>query len=289
MLFNSGTIPIKIKLVRVLDLKKHERIIQPKLQELKLYLRNQTILKNPIIIDKNLIILDGNHRANAFAQLGFKYICACQINYFNKHVKLGYWDRRFSNISNIKHIKSYLKAKNYTLTTFSTWKKLLDYQKTHLLGFGLHYREQNYFVSFKNELVNGAVTANNQLEKFQEFLEDSPEFVPDKYLKQAEFTETLTKSDLIITAPRIIKKMVVEASNNQLVFAPKSTRHIIPSRPLNLDIPIQLLNSQINLSKAQSQLKDYLKKKDIIRFGPGQVIEGRYYEEEILVFLDKNR
>ena len=33
---------------------------------------------------------------------------------------------------------------------------------------------------------------------------------------------------------------------------------------------------------------DFLKKKKLRRFGPGQVIDGRYYEEELFIFLDED-
>ncbi|MGV9171259.1 MAG: ParB N-terminal domain-containing protein [Promethearchaeia archaeon] len=287
VIFKRGVIPIDVKLVKVSALQMHEKIIPEKLQKLKLYLRNKTVLKNPIIIDTNYIILDGNHRANAFKELNFKYICACQIDYFNKHVKLRYWDRKISSFMQFEALKQYLTKENVKLIPCQTREALLEKQKVHVLSFGLHYQDHFLLIKYPREQINTAVSAYNQLEKIQEFIGTPLAYFPDKYLSQNKFLDSLAPHDLLISTPRILKDMVVKATRNDLIFAPKSTRHLIPSRPLNIDLPLNILNSNMSYSQASAELEKFLKRKAITRFGPGQVIEGRYYEEEVLVFLDK--
>jgi hypothetical protein len=107
-------------MVRVEALFLHERILPQVMERLVLEFRNWANLENPVIVDKNNIVLDGNHRTCVFKRLGFKYIPVCRIDYFENDTKLRYWFRLIGVINIILYclgipkteIDKYLKPKS---------------------------------------------------------------------------------------------------------------------------------------------------------------------------------
>ena len=81
--------------------------------------------------------------------------------------------------------------------------------------------------------------------------------------------------------------MVVEAASRGKLFAPRTTRHIIHPRPLNVNVPSYWFKENISLEEINRRFSKFLEGKHICRFGPGQVINGRYYGEEVCIFYDK--
>ncbi|UCF84994.1 MAG: hypothetical protein JSV50_05010, partial [Desulfobacteraceae bacterium] len=57
---------LELEVVRLESLLQHEETLPQVANKLILEFRNWVNLQNPIIVDKNHIILDGNHRAFAF-------------------------------------------------------------------------------------------------------------------------------------------------------------------------------------------------------------------------------
>ena len=98
---------------------------------------------------------------------------------------------------------------------------------------------------------------------------------------------TLTIDNKQVTVPA--GTLVVDAAKKEKVFAPKTTRHLIPARPLNVNVPTRWLNEDVSLEEINQRFSHFLKQKDVRRLGPGQVVNGRYYEEELFVFFDQRR
>ncbi len=86
-----------------------------------------------------------------------------------------------------------------------------------------------------------------------------------------------------IVAPRITKRDVVTTALSGEVFVQKSTRHVIPARPLFVNVPIEWLN--MDLKEANKLLVEHLSKKKMKCLPPGQKLDRRY-EEELYVFSD---
>jgi ParB-like chromosome segregation protein Spo0J len=70
----------KIKIIKNNLIKQHEHIIKTHLLEITREIKQDGFVRNPIIVDKNtMIILDGHHRFNAIKSLGLTsspvYLC----------------------------------------------------------------------------------------------------------------------------------------------------------------------------------------------------------------------
>jgi hypothetical protein len=157
---------------------------------------------------------------------------------------------------------------------------------------GIQHSHFFALVHFSEDKVYDAVSAYDILEEIQDRLAGRDlklDYIPCQHARKEEFCELLEGHEIIIWTPQISKEMVVDAAKEEKVFAPKSTRHLIPARPLNVNIPTLWLREKASLEEINKRFCQFLEGKEIKRLSPGQVINGRFYEEELFVFYDKNR
>jgi hypothetical protein len=91
------------------------------------------------------------------------------------------------------------------------------------------------------------------------------------------------RTSIGLATPVISKSEIVEVALSGRIFAPKSTRHIIPARPMAVNIPTDWLWGDLSLGETNRRMVDLLKSKRIERLPPGQVLD-RKYDEELFVF-----
>ncbi len=288
----SNNFQLELQVVPVDALLQHEETISEPLRKLTLALKNQVHLHNPIIIDENNIVLDGNHRAFAFKKLNFKHIAACRINYFHKETKLRYWYRHFTNAPRLSLIKATvekLKGEWLTVADKGALQKALEQE---YLCCGVQRGDFFALIRFHEDMVSDAVTAYEILNRIQgELLREGStlEYIPCNAIHDTDFCKGLDKNEVVLWTPRITKEMVIDAAKRLQLFTPKATRHLIPARPLNINVPTEWFKEDVSLEEINLRFRNHLQGKSIQRFGSGQVVQGRYYEEELFVFFDKEK
>jgi len=286
----SENFQLELQVVPVDSLLQHEETISGPVRKLTLALKNQAHLHNPIIIDENNIVLDGNHRALVFKRLEYKHIAVCRINYFHEKTKLRYWFRRLANPPRLNLIKSAvveLKGNWQEVEDKDSLQRALEKDR---LCCGIQKGDFFASVRFHNDVANDAVSVYGILNQIQEKLvgEGSTlEYIPCNSVHKADFCAGLDQTEVVFWTPRISKEMVTDAARQQKLFAPKTTRHLIPARPLNINVPTKWFREDISLEEINDRFAAHLQHKKIQRLGPGQIVSGRYYEEELFVFFDK--
>ena len=286
----SEKFQLELQVVPVDSLLQHEETISGLVRRLTLELKNQAHLHNPIIIDENNVVLDGNHRIFVFKELKLKYIAVCRINYFHKKTMLRYWYRRLTDSPRLSLIKSAVEELK------GDWQEVADKDsleralEENRLCCGIQRGDFFASVRFHNDVVNDAVSAYGIFNKIQEKLvgEGSTlEYIPCNYVHEPDFCAGLNENEVVLWTPRITKEMVTDAAKRQKLFAPKTTRHLIPARPLNVNVPTQWFKEDISLEEINLRFAAHLQHKKIQRLGPGQIVHGRYYEEELFVFFEE--
>ena len=281
---------LRLGIAGVSDLKQHEAIIPRKADHLVFHLRNWVRLQNPVIVDENLTVIDGHHRVHVLEKLSFQYIPICQIDYFNPAVQLRYWFRRIPDIGHADMLKRVIRDLDGTLQPAADRRDLEKTLSKNRLHLGVEHKGGCYCISFPEPVVQDAVSAYRVTERIQNRLlrkGEEPEYIPCHSVLSGACACRLAEDDLILWTPRISKEMVVDAVARQQCFSPKATRHLIPARPLNVNLPLHWLRGDIPLNTINSKFLAFLRGKGLKRFPPGQIIDGRYYQEELFVFVNK--
>jgi hypothetical protein len=278
-------------MVPVESLFQHERTLPDLIRGLILEFKNWTQLRNPIIVDENNIVLDGNHRASAFRELKLKHILVCKIDYFHERANLRYWFRLLKNIKDLDSIRQIVEGMNGRLQQVKDKESLRGTLERNRLYCGI--QQGNFYgaIYFHEEMVSDAVSAYDVLQELQDRLVQDLvelEYIPCDCVDQNKFCGELRDDEMVIWTPQITKEMVVEAAKKEKLFAPKTTRHLIPARPLNVNVPTHWFKESISSEEINKRFLEFARRKKYKRFGPGQVIDGRYYGEELFVFFEKS-
>jgi hypothetical protein len=108
-----------------------------------------------------------------------------------------------------------------------------------------------------------------------------------EYLSETVALERLKSKDatFVISLPIFAKQEIRECGLRGDLLPHKATRHVIPSRPLRIDVPLRMLrDTTVSLTEADHQLHELLARKHMEIRPPGSIMEGRRYDEELLVF-----
>lgn len=286
----SESLRLELEILPVGSLFAHERLLAATADRLTLEFRSAATLENPVIVDQNHIVLDGNHRVQVFKKLQFKYIAVCRIDYMHKEARLRYWFRLLANVKSIDLLMRLSEEFRGRFQHVRDKAALETIMAENFTCCGVQHGEVFGVLVFDQEVVDDAVSAYDLLEKLQNRLVEegiAVEYIPCQYAHKGEFCQCLTDEHMILWTPQITKEMVVEAAKKERLFAPKTTRHLIPARPLHINIPTSWLREDISYEAINQRFMEHLRSKEIRRLGPGQVINGRYFEEELFIFYDR--
>jgi len=108
-----------------------------------------------------------------------------------------------------------------------------------------------------------------------------------RYETESDALDGLEKGwvDAVICTPKISKEEIIQYALKNQALAWKATRHVIPARPLNVNVPLALLTrDEKSLAQLNKELKYALTGRQLTRLPPGSVVDGRRYDEELYVF-----
>mgnify|MGYP000619079441 CR=1 FL=1 len=276
-------IVLRLKILDLDSLFIHEEIIPEMLNFLAESIKNDNLVKHPIIVDENsLVVLDGMHRVAALRKIGYERIPVCLVDYKNPNIKVRCWYRTLKG-SNI-HEKMMETAKKLGLTL----KKDEESNKTRIgkENFVLGFKDNNGFY-----LVRGLFRDLKEAYDLVKLVEESLKSFGLEVRHETEsdaarkFDQGLV--DAIILTPKLSKEDIVNVALSGMVFSYKATRHIIPARPLYVNVPLKLLNKRNHtLEEANEKFRQMLLKKHLKMVSAGSLLEGRRYEEDVYIFED---
>lgn len=277
----SKNLEIEISLAPIDKLHLHEETIPKLVDEIASSMLEKKLIKNPVIVDKNsFVVLDGMHRVEAAKKIGCIRMPVCFLDYFNPLIKVGVWYRSFNDESLIEVVRNEALNLNLNLTELSfkdAKEALLNKQASTIFLTRNKCFSINWLGSLKKayEIVK---LIEDKLIKSGGKVEYETEFDAETKLLKG-FTE------MVMGVPPISKEDVVNFGLKGLVFPHKVTRHVIPARPMEINIPLKWLKDNVaSLEEANKLLTELLSKRKIERIPAGSLFEGRRYEEEILLF-----
>lgn len=274
------SIRLEIRLEEIDKLHIHEEVIPDILRRLTEEIRAEGHLKHPLIVDlKTLVVLDGTHRLAAVKSLGCRFIPVCLVDYENPHIKVGCWCRVVNHSSDLDKLVESVRESGFTVEECQREKarKLVDERKATT---SIVSRSKCFAVYGPQKTIKEIYDAIKSIE-----LKLLSEGYSIDYDTDSDAQEKVSSGKVLsmFIVPNVSKRDVVTVALSGEVFAHKTTRHVIPVRPLFVNVPLEWLHGRLSLEKANEALVEHLSKKEVTRLPPGQVLDRRY-EEELYVF-----
>ena len=272
-------IELELQLCETNKLHIHEEIITASVEKLIKAFKMDKYAKHPILVDKEtLVVLDGMHRTVAFKHLGYKLIPVCLMDYKNPKIMVKRWFRTIiTDQKTSKDLHNKLQELGYTLleTTEDELQRKIDNKQ---LTIGIVTEEKCYGIVKKTKNAKETYEYIKQIEtKLESLRYKSGYETSDDAIRKAKEGNVLAA----LTTPQITKQDVVDVALAGEVFVHKATRHVIPARPLFVNVPFSWMN--LDPTEANKRFVDHLSKRKLKRLPPGQTLD-RMYEEELYVF-----
>jgi hypothetical protein len=278
---SSKNLKLEITLAPIDKLHLHEETIPALVEEIASSILEKEIVKNPVVVDKDsFVVLDGMHRVEAAKRAGCIRMPVCLLDYFNPLIKVGVWYRSFSDEGLIEVVQEAASNLNIELVEagFKEVKKALLNKRSSIA-----FLTRNKCFSIK---WFGSLKKAYEIVKLIEsaFIKAGKKVI---YETEFDAENKLLKGfiEMVMGVPPVNKEDVISFGLKGLLFPHKVTRHVIPARPMEVNVPLKWLKDEsISLEEANKLLTVFLSKRKIERISPGSLFEGRRYEEEIFLF-----
>jgi len=272
---------LNLAILDIDSLHMHEETIPELVEQLAWSVKAEGRVKHPIIVDtESLVVLDGVHRVAALKKLRIKRIPACLVDYKNPNIKVCSWYRTITGAAPSGHILKQVER------TGNVVREIRRFDESSIgvppTVAAIRFRHKAFLIdsSFQN-----LKEAYDIIGRIEERMKRSGLRI--KYETESDALENLRKGrvNAVLCTPRLGKKEIVEAAISGQVLASKATRHIIPARLMNLNVPLNFLRDDKRLlSEVNEKLNHMLQKKHLKRLPPGRLLDGRRYEEELYIF-----
>lgn len=270
----------EIVLEEITNLHIHEEIIPDKMEELVEKIPHDGVWIHPIIVDRDsLVVLDGMHRVAAAKQIGYYYIPVCLIDYKNPSVHIGCWYRMFKNLSAESEASATLREAglNSVGRPYDEAQRLVDGREA-------------VTAIFSNSWSLAALGPARDIKERYDIIKRVEQRIQARGHHMGYSTDSDAPLRVVsgeysagLMTPTVTKEEVVETALKDMVFSQKTTRHIIPARPMFVSVPTEWLKGDLTPEEANSCLRRHLASKRVKKLPPGQILDRRY-EEELYIF-----
>ena len=206
-------------------LRPHEQVDPFRLEDLKKQLADDGFQKDPIIVDeKHLIVIDGHHRILALKALGYHKVVAHKIKYLDDdRIVLGTWYPviRGSRARLLKALQRFMETSNQMKDGGPQSPLLILSDQQYVLRANRKTIMDSLLGRFKIEYVSDVETAK-------------------KLAQDEEYAGSIVFGS-------INKEDVVKAALSGTILPPKTTQHIVPNKPADWFIPLEMLGNGIQL------------------------------------------
>ena len=259
----------------------HEETIPEVVEALAKKIGKEGVVKHPVIVDaRTLVMLDGTHRVAALRRLGCKFLPVCLMDYRNPAIRVGCWYRVVYGRASVEKLLDVIRLLGIEVekASFADAKEALDGRAAVAVIFSAG---SYYVLKAAARGVKDAYTWVEHIEKA---------FAMEKlrigYENENDAVKKVRSGDAIATVmtPAIKKEEILDAVLSGRLFTPKTTRHVMPARPMCVDVPLQWLKGNRPLKECNRMLVEQLKRRELQRLPPGSIFERRRYDEELLVF-----
>ena len=233
----------------------------------------------PVIVDReSMVVLDGTHRVYALRSLGCRYVCAYFVDYGDPEIWVERWIRAIPKPLPMERIEEIAEGLGLVLIP-------LDSSKVQEVGYPvLRLSDGSCFALLSRP---DSLRCYETMHGFELMLESMGYGID--YDTEADAEERLTHNTVsaVLQPPALEKEQVVSSAVQGHALSCKATRHVIPGRPVGVDVPLTLLkNHEISLEEANARLAALIERKKTETMPPGALWRGRRYDEGTRLFIE---
>ena len=267
---------ISLAIVPIENLLPHENVIPTLLASVKRDMSRTGFQRDPIIIDKTTkVVLDGMHRLGALSSLGAKSALCVEFDYLDRSVLLERWLRYFiaphrKFISELISILALKRSRDFR----TAMRSVDSYRSSMAL---LSNKE-----SYSSEPQRDLLKSYEKLAQFDKLAKSRRVEVQSH--SEGERISLLSSESVFVLYPhRIEKKQILSMALKAKLLPFKTTRHIVPTRPMGVYFPLNLLMHS-NLDKCNQALEEIIARSRIDLLDRDAWYEGKRYAETLAVF-----
>lgn len=257
----------------------HEEIIPEKMQELVEKIPHDGVWIHPIIVDSDsLVVLDGMHRVAAAKEIGYKFIPVCLVDYNNPNILVGCWYRMFKSLG-AEEAEEALEEAGLTSTkkAYDEAQRLVEKREAVTAMFSGSW----CIAAFGN--AQGIKERYDSIKRIENALQAKGHYMGYSTDRDAPTRVASGEYSAGLMTPTVTKREVLDLALKGMVFSQKTTRHIIPARPMFVTVPTDWLKGDLSPEEANNRLRRHLASKRVEILPPGQILDRRY-DEELYVF-----
>lgn len=271
---------LHIAISNIADLHLHEEIVPDLLGELVRTIDSDGYLKHSIIADGDShVVLDGMHRVAALRKLGCVRVPVCFVDYKNPAVTIGCWYRAIKGTKALGDVMAEVGGMGFAVEEIKSVEK--ERIGVSPVVAAIKTSDKAFFIQAS---FNGLKEAYDVVRQVEEGLRAS--YFEVLYETEGVALRMLQRGvvDAVLLTPRLCKDYIISTTLSGEVFSYKATRHVVPARPLHVDVPLGLLRGDRGLEEVNDELRRMLEGRRLRFVSGGNVFEGRTYEEDVYVF-----
>ncbi len=272
---NSLNFP-DIEIIAMHDIDAHELADEIRVKKLMASLKNDSMIRNPIMAAKikdRFMIMDGATRHQALKEMGSPHLLAQVVNYDDSKVKLETWDHAIKGLDIEELVKSLREIKGLHVHP-SSWhvaEKMLI--SGEIIGYVICKEEKVYILktdSGYEAMVNILCIISEKLSHMGETVRITHEQVDDYFKSEKNHC-------VVMCWPRFTKDDIKKVFQSGLKVPAGITRHIVPCRVLGINLDLNLLlDKNDTIEMKNKYMKDYIHNK----LSKGKI---RFYDEPLFV------
>ena len=256
----------------------HEETIPERLGSLRRKIERDGVQSAPIIVDRDTyVVLDGMHRTAIMMSLGCVYTCVCLIDYMDPSISVKRWCRLIPAPFDAREAEEAASSVGLTMEPHESTGNPDEEPGTLLV-----FKEKVYRVASEGDDLMQAFKHGKELERLL-----GAQGHEVRHCTEAEARARVEQGmyAAALYLPRVEKRQVVEYATRGLVFTPKATRHRLPARPVQVNVPLSLLRDRgLSIEEANLRLGAMLAGRKLKTYKPGTAWMGRTYDEVLYVF-----
>jgi hypothetical protein len=270
--FEMSLLPVPVS-----SLLPHEEVMPEFLERLARAIEEDGVIKNPVIADAtSLVVLDGNHRVEAFKKLGYSLIPVCLVDYRSPRIEVMCWYRTIEGRDHARLAE--VVNGFYPLNADPKIGVPVDSANA------LAVITKAGTIMFK---PNGSLLEAYRVLKELETRLRGSGFEIGYSSEEGAFQRVQDGSVLgYIAMPPLTKEVIIEVAESGKRLPSKTSRHTLPARPMGVDFPLRLLSSGTHQEDVSREFCGWLSKRHVTRMPPRSLYEERLYYESLFIFHD---